>query len=99
MAYANAQPRKLNPASLTAAIAINGAVLAALFTAAPVIKEYVPTTIEIFTPRADPPPPPPLPDPKPTPKTDSNIARRQANRAGDHVRSGRRCWISATIRS
>lgn len=75
MAYANAQPRKLNPASLTAAIAINGAVLAALFTAAPVIEEYVPTTIEIFTPRADPPPPAPLPDPKPTPRTDSNIAR------------------------
>jgi protein TonB len=75
MAYADAQSRKLNPTSLTAAIAINGAVLAALFTAAPVIEEYIPTTIEIFTPQPDPPPPEPVADPKPTPKSETSIPR------------------------
>lgn len=71
MAYANVQPRKLNPASLTAAIAINGAVFGALILAAPEIVEiYDPPLVTYPVPEPD--PPPPLPDePKPQPKADN----------------------------
>ncbi|RHW17762.1 energy transducer TonB [Sphingomonas gilva] len=71
MAYANVQPRKLNPASLAAAIAINAAVFAALLTAAPAVEKVIPKAIEIFTP-VEPEPPEPVPaEPRPQPRTDT----------------------------
>lgn len=70
MAYADVQPRKLNPTSLAATIVINGAVLAALFTAAPTIEKVLPKAIDIFIP-IEPKPPKPVPvEPKPQPKAD-----------------------------
>jgi periplasmic protein TonB len=72
MAYADVQPKKLNPTSLAATIVINGAVLAALLTAAPVIKTVLPDPpIDIFIP-VEPKPPEPMPvEPKPQPKADN----------------------------
>lgn len=48
MAYANVQPRKLNAASLTATIVVNGAVFGALFLAAPEIVEIYDPPIETY---------------------------------------------------
>ena len=60
-----AEPNRFNPVGLTAAIAINGAVIAALMFAAPHVVRELPDDplkiIDVFTP----PPPPPEPEPKP----------------------------------
>lgn len=69
MAYANVQPKKLNPASLSATIVVNGAVFGALLLAAPQVTKIPETIIETYTvterkpPEPLPPPPKPQPDP------------------------------------
>jgi protein TonB len=67
MAYANVQPRKLNPASLTATILVNGAVFGALLLAAPEITKIpdkILKTYPVFERKL----PEPLPEPpKPQP--------------------------------
>lgn len=62
MAYANAQPRKLNPASLTATIMVNGAVFGALLLAAPEITK-IPGKILKTYPVFERKPPEPQPEP------------------------------------
>jgi protein TonB len=73
MAYANVQPRKLNPASLTATIVVNGAVFGALLLAAPEIVEiYDPPLVTYPVDQPDPPPPlPDKPKPRPEPATEA----------------------------
>jgi protein TonB len=64
----HAQPARFNPGGLTAAVAINAALVAALMFAGPTI---LPGTIDhgptIFTVPIDPPPPPEPPKPQPRP--------------------------------
>jgi periplasmic protein TonB len=68
MAYANVQPKKLSPAGLTAAIAINGAVFGALLLAAPTIVKVYDQPIEIYDVKQPEPPPLPPEQPKPQPE-------------------------------
>lgn len=68
MAYANVQPRKLNPASLTATIVVNGAVFGALLLAAPKIVEVYDPPIETYNVKQPEPPPLPPEPAKPRPE-------------------------------
>lgn len=68
-----ARSRRVNPAGLTAAIAINAAVVAALIFSAPTIVKSVPhgplRMIDIFVPEPPPPEPAPQPPEQPAPNT------------------------------
>lgn len=76
MAYVSTEPRKINRTSLAAAIAVNGAVLAALITAVPEMREVIERTL-IAYPVPEPKPPEPLPEPpKPRPETRSEAPLR-----------------------
>lgn len=77
MAYANVQPRKLNPASLTATILVNGAVFGALLLAAPKIVEVYDPPIETYDVKQPEPPPLPPEPAKPRPERETEAVLRK----------------------
>ena len=73
----HAQTNRFNPAGLTAAIAINAAVIAGLMFSSPTIIAKLPgdplTLIDVHTP--EPPPPEPVPDPPTPPRGQQPVER------------------------
>lgn len=67
--YADRNTRGFNPGSMAAAVAINGALIAALIFSAPQVFAPPETPLTGYPVNADPPPPPPHPEPKPVRRT------------------------------
>ncbi|MCE3519063.1 hypothetical protein LXJ58_30395, partial [Escherichia coli] len=66
-----ARPTRFSPTGLTAAVAINAALVAALIFAAPHVLPTPPADgpLDTYTVPSDPPPPPPTPQPEPHEKS------------------------------